>query len=50
MEQGDLIIKTHNCLKIKGGEKMKKLVKKVPAKKRLVSFYYCENTNNCNGK
>ena len=31
--------------------KMKKLVKKVPKKKQLVSFYAkCENTNNCNGK
>ncbi len=30
---------------------MKKLVKKVPKKKQLVSFYAkCENTNNCNGK
>lgn len=29
---------------------MKKLVKKIAAKKSMVSLYQCENTHNCNGK
>lgn len=29
---------------------MKKLVKKIPAQKKLISFYYCENTGTCSGK
>lgn len=29
---------------------MKKLVKKIAKKKRLISFYYCENTGTCSGK
>lgn len=29
---------------------MKKLVKKIPLKKTLLNFYWCENTGNCNGK
>lgn len=28
---------------------MKKLVKKVPMKKRLIALYYCENTGTCSG-
>lgn len=39
-----------DLIKKKGGAFMRKLVKKIDKKKTLVSFYYCENTHNCNGK
>lgn len=29
---------------------MRKLVKKLAKQKAFVSFYYCENTHNCNGR
>lgn len=42
-------LRLHICEK-KGGDSMRKLVKKIAKQKAFVSFYFCENTGNCNGR